>query len=118
MPGECWWCRRTSTRFCDTRLTEKIEEEHEYEIAGRKFKHRRFVTWRDLGTCDAEICDECTEDSRVHINMGENRHAWDSFDKCPYCRSRGASSIEQADPGVWRAAAREHGRKAKMRCPP
>jgi hypothetical protein len=70
--GECWWCFNDGTRLCDSLMRSR-------NWAGKLDVHRG-------DTCDAVICDECTDASPVHFNMGDEPHVWDSIDKCPYCQ--------------------------------
>lgn len=113
--GECWWCSRPATRLCDTPLAERIEAE--YVINGRTYK--RFKDWQSRGSCDAHICDECTEAQPVFMcntDPVDGHCEVDSFDRCPFCQTGPSTGPEtRTEPDIHRDRVREHARATKYR---
>lgn len=76
-PIACWWCGAESSRLCDTVLCKADDE-------------LRLVTDVETPeTCDAPICDECTNAGKLLLcsRQGRANHRMhiDSIDFCPYC---------------------------------
>lgn len=103
---ECWWCRKLSTRFCDTQLRERID----YEIDGRTYSRLGYYTGYE--TCDAAMCEEHAHQlSVIHFSgalefddRGEpvrNGSSADTIDACPYCQAH-AGQRSHRRRGTWK----------------